>query len=590
MINWKKGTQLNQGQFVIQSIQGFSTYKAINRKNNQLVTIKTISTDDSEQQNKASSQEKIKQLIKISNCRHPNLVKVYPQLFNDYNQTYLVMEYVQGKDLASYIDLNGKLAIQEALEIIEKLGSALNVLHQQGFIHQSIKPHKIILRSQNSQPVLNDFGLAIPLFSDQEKASQIKYMDSFTPLEIYHQPNQIGIHTDIYSLAAILYVLLTSQLPTPSDARKNNQLIPPQKLNPDISDHLNEAILKGMELKPLSRPQTLKQWFDNLPPSQEFVSPNKIPIQLDSHQKKVTEQTNLQAPEKLTSKPKIQEFDFETISLEMRPKLLSFISPIKKNFIKKTGKYFSEELDKNVTIEMINIPSGTFIIGSNSNELERCPDESPQKRITIKSFYMSKFPITQLQWRIVASFPKIKRSLKMNPSYFKGDNLPVEKVSWYDAIEFSQRLTQYAKRKYRLPTEAEWEYACRAGTSTAFNCGEVITTDLANYDGRKAYIVKKTDKYEKKTTPVNSFLPNPFGLYDLHGNVWEWCEDNYASSYISKPTDGNPYYSDLRSQPRAVRGGSWSLNPSFCRSGKRSGYMPDANYNFVGFRVVCDFN
>lgn len=588
MSNWHKGTQINQARYIIESFEG-SIYKARDQKNHQLVAIKTILTSNSPHQKQQISSEQIKQLIKISNCHHPNLIKLYPQVFQDYNQSYIIMEYIWGQDLASYIDCQGQLPIKEALQIIEKIGSAVNVLHQYGFIHQNLKPQNIILRSQNSEPVLNDLGLTIALFEDQNQTYH-NLKDPFTALEIVHQPNQIGACTDIYSLAAILYVLLTSQLPIPTTKRKNNQLISPQKLNPNISNRLNQAIVQGMKLNPLSRPQTLKQWLAMLPSSREFISDQKARINANCEQKRSTQLIKAQNNFKIASKPLIKEFNFEFITLEVRPRLFSFMSPLKKTLTKQKTQYFQEHLDDKDVIDMINIPSGTFIMGSNSNELERCPDESPQRRVRIKSFYLSKFPITQLQWRIVASLPKVDRLLKINPSYFKGDSLPVEKVSWYDATEFCQRLTKHTHRKYRLPTESEWEYACRGGTTTAFHCGEIITTHFANYDGRKAYILEPTNKYERKTTPVNSFTPNPFGLYDLHGNVWEWCQDNYSTVYKAKSIDDSSDYANSKNQPKSVRGGSWSLNPGSCRSSKRSGYLPESSYNFLGFRIICDLD
>lgn len=592
MSNWKKGTQLNNGQYIIESMllkaTGSLAYKAMDKKNGKLVTIKTMTQANYTQSNQEISQEQTKQIIKIANCHHPNLVKLDPQILKDQDQYYIVMEYIEGEDLASYLDHNGKFTHKEALKIIAKIGSALNILHQNGFIHQDIKPQNIILRTDNLEPVLNDFGLAIDLLSFRQKKVNTNLMDSFSPPEIYRNQNDIGIHTDIYSLAATLYVLLTVQLPSPPNARQYNPLIPPQALNPEITDGLNQAILKAMELDYSSRPKTLKEWFKLLQssvPSSSNSTVNKQNNQLE--QIKNSNGQNILTPE---STPNIKSFDFETITVDIQPQLFGLVSRINKNSISKKSKYFQEKLDENVSIEMIYIPNGSFIMGSTNNELGREKDESPQQKIRIKSFYMSKFPITQAQWRIVATFPQINRNLNPNPSCFKGDKLPVEKVSWYDATEFCQRLSKYTNRTYLLPTEAQWEYACRGGTTTPFYFGEMITTDLANYDGRQGYGTKPTGKYDKKTSPVDSFTPNPFGLYDLHGNVWEWCEDHYSPSYKSKSTDGTAYYSNMMSSPRLVRGGSWSLNPTYCRSGKRSSYAPDSNYNFLGFRIICTLN
>ncbi len=582
MSYWKKGTTLNEGQYIIESIllraTGSLSYKAKDQKTGELVTIKTITSASNNQE---IEKDKIKELLKLSNCHHPNLVKMSSTIFEKDDQSYVVMEYIEGEDLASYLDHNGKYSNKDALSIIAKIGSALNLLHQNGFIHQDIKPQNIILKKNTLEPILHDFGLAIDVFSARKKKVNQNLLDAFIAPEIYQNPTQIGVYTDIYSLSATLYVLVTAQLPTAFNSRQYNPLIPPKQLNNNLTEELNQAILKGMEIDPSARPQNLKQWFKLLQTSSFTSQKNGI-----KNDETIVQKTDITNQNKATPL-NIKTFEFESVSIETKKKFFGFISSLNINKIAKTGKYFEEKLNENTNVEMVYIPSGTFLIGSNNNELDRGKDENPQQKIKIKTFYMSKYPINQLQWRIVASMPQVNRTLNPNPSNFKGDNLPVEKISWYDAIEFCQRLTKQTNRQYRLPTEAEWEYACRAGTTTPFFFGEMITTDLANYDGRTGYGTKATGKYSKKTTPSDTFSPNNFGLYDLHGNVWEWCEDHYSTSYQSKPTDGSPYYSNMKNQPRAVRGGSWSLTGSYCRSAKRSSYAPDSNYNFVGFRIVC---
>ncbi|MFM6269661.1 MAG: formylglycine-generating enzyme family protein, partial [Dolichospermum sp.] len=178
-------------------------------------------------------------------------------------------------------------------------------------------------------------------------------------------------------------------------------------------------------------------------------------------------------------------------------------------------------------LEMINIPGGTFIIGSSENEEGSMNSERPQHQVTISPFSMGKYPVTQAQWRTVAALEKVNIDLAPYPSYFayfEGDNRPVEQVSWHDAIEFCARLSNYTKKLYRLPSEAEWEYACRAGTTTPFHFGDRITTDLANYDGNYTYGDGLKGVHRKGTTDVGFFPPNLFGLHDMHGNVWEWCQ------------------------------------------------------------------
>jgi formylglycine-generating enzyme required for sulfatase activity len=198
---------------------------------------------------------------------------------------------------------------------------------------------------------------------------------------------------------------------------------------------------------------------------------------------------------------------------------------------------------------------------------------------------MGKYPVTQKQWRAVAALGKVNIDLESDPSYFKGDNLPVERVSWNDAQEFCARLSRMANKTYRLPAEAEWEYACRGGTTTPFYCGETISTDLANYNGNYTYGQGQKGQYREKTTEVGIFPANPFGLYDMCGNVWEWCEDKWHETYINAPIDGTAWTS-LSSELRLLRGGSWVYYPRLCRSAYRLNFSPDYSNNRNGFRLV----
>jgi formylglycine-generating enzyme required for sulfatase activity len=206
-----------------------------------------------------------------------------------------------------------------------------------------------------------------------------------------------------------------------------------------------------------------------------------------------------------------------------------------------------------IKLDLVLIPGGTFIMGSPEDELGRWDDEGPQHEVHIRPFLMGRYPITQAQWKAIADRTdlKVNTDLEPDPSEFKGDDHPVEQVSWYEAVEFCDRLSRLTSHTYRLPTEAEWEYACRANTETPFHFGETITTDLANYCGEDDkndpeeypghYGRGPKGVYRKTTTPVNHFHPlaNAFGLCDMHGNVWEWCLDHWHDNYEGAPTDGS---------------------------------------------------
>ncbi|MBD2443281.1 SUMF1/EgtB/PvdO family nonheme iron enzyme [Dolichospermum sp. FACHB-1091] len=290
-------------------------------------------------------------------------------------------------------------------------------------------------------------------------------------------------------------------------------------------------------------------------------------------------------PEKFLDIP-VTSFKFETAKLI--PGVLSLGKSSEIQRITKNANYFGEDLGNGVILEMVAIPGGTFKMGSPENEEGYHSSQSPQHEVTVPPFFMGKYPVTQQQWRVVAALPKDKIDLKSDPSYFKGDNLPVECVSWNDAQEFCARLSRMANKTYRLPTEAEWEYACRGGTTTPFYCGETISTDLANYNGNYIYGQAQKGEYREKTTEVGKFPANPFGLYDMSGNVWEWCEDGWHENYINAPTDGSAWTS-LSTEYMLLRGGSWLNGAGYCRAASRGRYSRDYRYVSYGFRVVSSF-
>lgn len=607
MSSWKKGKKLNHGQYVVESIllRGGSSlcYRARDVKRDMLVTLKTTDVTKIMEAERGDLAEKlIKQAQQVAQrCQSPCLIKLYPHVFLEDDLAYMVMDYPEGNDLANYIDSNGKLPPEEALKIITKVASAVNILHQNKCLHLDLKPQNIIIEDKTQNPIIVDYGWAIKLFALAARKTPISPNDCFSPPEKTKDSGKLGVYSDIYSLAAILYVLTTAQLPLNANLRSFQDLVPPIQYNNQMSDRFSDAILKGMALDIKQRPQCLKDWLDLFKQAQiqEESSSQEKPKIIEQtefmppppEETVVQRSTQIITPPTITKPkynyPNIEEFSFETVTLTEEKKLFGFVSKIEKNLMTKKGQYFVEYLGQGVNLEMIFIPSGQFMMGSSNDERHREKDESPQHKVNLNSFYISKYPVTQLQWKTVSYFPKVTRNLKHKPALFRGDALPVERVSWFDVQEFCKRLSKYTGRNYRLPTESEWEYACRGNTNTAFSFGDVITSEVANFDRPNKDNKNKNLKYEKKTTPVDNFYPNPFGLYDVHGNVWEWCEDNYVSSYTQKPKDGTAHLTSMVNQNRVVRGGSWSLSSEYCRSAKRNSYAPDSSYNFIGFRVVC---
>jgi formylglycine-generating enzyme required for sulfatase activity len=242
----------------------------------------------------------------------------------------------------------------------------------------------------------------------------------------------------------------------------------------------------------------------------------------------------------------------------------------------KTARYFTEDLGNGLLLEMLEIPAGEFMMGSPANEAARAIEEGPQHRVSVRRFFMGRFTVTQAQWQQI---------MGNNPSSFNGHDRPVEQVSWNDAQEFCKKLSQQTGRKYRLPSEAEWEYACRAGTTTPFHFGPTITPELANYSGEYPYGSAPKGKYRGETTPVGIFPANGFGLHDMHGNVSEWCKDAWHDNYQGAPTDGSAW--GTGGDASLLRGGSWVNASSLCRSAFRNFENAGIRINFYGFRLIC---
>ncbi|MEI1376469.1 formylglycine-generating enzyme family protein [Nostoc sp. UHCC 0926] len=275
-----------------------------------------------------------------------------------------------------------------------------------------------------------------------------------------------------------------------------------------------------------------------------------------------------------------QLFEFTVVIVDVQGK------EIKRS--RRQNYYLTQELGNGVTLEMVYIPGGEFWMGSPEFEGKRYSNERPQHQVTVKPFLISKYPITQAQWREVATLREVRQNLKLRPSRNGGKSHPITQVSWFDAVEFCDRLSEKTRKQYSLPSEAEWEYACRAGTTTPFHFGETITSDLANYDGRYSYGSERKGVSREITTFVGSLqVANLFGLFDMHGNVWEWCLDDWHENYKNAPNNADGWRDSSDNQIHVMRGGSWRNDPYLCRSSSRLQKNASEMSNHVGFRIVC---
>lgn len=271
----------------------------------------------------------------------------------------------------------------------------------------------------------------------------------------------------------------------------------------------------------------------------------------------------------------LPSYEFEVITVDSKGEFTTIE--------KKQAKLFTEDLGNNITLEMVAIPSGEFLMGT----AESHGEESPQHLVKLSPFFLSKYHITQEQWRAVTSLPKVKLDLNSEESHFKGDTHPVERITKEEAIEFCVRLWQFTGKLYCLPSEAQWEYACRANTTTPFHFGETITTNLANYNGNYSYGNESAGIFREETVPVGSFPPNAFGLHDMHGNVFEFCADNWHENYHRALENGKSQIGGC-GEYVPVRGGGWKSHPLLCRSANRNDEFRncDIRYSDVGFRIA----
>jgi len=537
-----------------------------------------------------------------------------------------LMEKIQGEDLEKYMQKRDLRPIDQTLAItwLKDLLIILKQVHNKEFFHRDIKPSNIMLRADNGQLVLIDFGtvrqVTTTVVNQQGGVTGI-ISAGYTPSEQIN--NNAVPQSDFFALGRPFVYLLTGKEPLdPAMYDSYNETLDWRSHAPQISSMLADLLDEMMQRLYKDRPQNTQEILQRIAAIEKSLQP-KQPSKTIFNRRDVLKSAslivgtftiavvgkNIFGSENKTSKPQntispntptpepttspkptpqnktsrntptpeptpeittppLKTFNFEVVTTDATGNII--------NRRNASAKYFTEDLGNGVFLEMVEIPGGTFIMGSPASEAGRGNDESPQHQVTVPSFYMGKYELTQAQYQVI---------MGANPAYFKGDKRPVETVSWNNAVEFCEKLSQKAQKKYRLPSEAEWEYACRAGTTTPFYFGESITPDLVNYNGNYTYASAPKGKYRKQTTDVGTFPPNAFGLYDMHGNVWEWCQDDWQENYINAPINGSALIS--RINIKMLRGGSWNLNPDNCRSASRIYHYLDFNYYSLGFRVVC---
>ena len=486
--------------------------------------------------------------------KHPQIPDL-EAFFSQDNRLYLVQDFIDGQNLFEEFQTQGKLNEPQIRTILTELLPVLQFVHDNQVIHRDIKPENII-RSKIGKLFLIDFGV-----SKETSKTILTRVGTVTGTPGYAPPEQfrgmVYHSSDLYSLAVTCVRLLTGHF---QKIDGSDQLFDTNRMEwqwqkyVSLSQELTTVLETMLQDIPVKRYQSATEVLAALANQKTIVIPTS---QTQTFQNPLKQIFQFISPPTNPPKPPAN------INVNINPQ-----------------SSFTEDLGNGVKLEMIAIPGGTFLMGSPENEAERQDYESPKHQVTVPSFFMGKYPLTQAQYQAI---------LGSNPSYFKGNNRPVETVSWDDAVLFCQKLSQRKGKSYRLPSEAEWEYACRAGTKTPFSFGDNITPDLVNYNGNYPYKSAPKGKYREQTTDVETFTPNSFGLYDMHGNVWEWCEDDWHENYINAPTDGSAWNSQSDSRYKLLRGGSWYYLARDCRAANRIRNSRDFRFNFYGFRVVSSF-
>ena len=601
----------------------------------------------------------------LNKLRHAALPVVI-DYFLENDGKFLVMQYIPGEDLAALLATRGgPFAVADVLNWADHLLDALDYLHAQDppVIHRDIKPQNVKM-TPRGEVILLDFGLAKGTVTDGTHASAtasiMAYTAHYAPLE---QMRGAGTdaRSDLYSLGATLYTLLTAQVPADALTRaevilssRKDPLARADALNPFVPASVAGALERAMAMDRNERFASAAEMRDALREAARASgaaeggtlvasSPRPAgssPLEAETVAAGAASQPRLAetagaartttprtepgtrrsvlwpalallavlaiaaaavlpsllgrrteppqpapapppapAYETIQTAPALTTFAFETASLSPTGAVTGRRQM--------TAGNFPVDLGGGAAIEVVRIPGGSYERGSPPDEAGRFTDESPVMTVTVPEFYLSRYEVTRAQWRAVAAMAKVEIDLPADPAGPGDDQLPVDNVTWAQATEFCARLSRHARRPFRLPSESEWEYACRAGTATPFAFGPTLSPEVANYDSSVAY--GKGPARPGRGAPVavgRLGLANAFGLSDMHGSVWEWCLGVYHDTWEGGPTDGSAWTTGGDARVRVCRGGAWNSLAADCRSASRNAVGVYDSPASVGLRVA----
>ncbi|MEI6772523.1 MAG: bifunctional serine/threonine-protein kinase/formylglycine-generating enzyme family protein [Planctomycetota bacterium] len=613
-----KGESLAFGKYIIQEKLGAGgmgqVYKAYHPEAAKLVAIKVILPQgkfDTE------SIKRFEREVKASEkLVHPNIIAVLDS-GSSKGSLFMVMELIEGKDLFELINEKGKLAIKEAVAYIIQAARALEHAHANGVIHRDVKPANLIADSQGLLKIV-DMGLAkIQEGENEDKISMLTTNTAIMGSADFMSPEQtvstknVDTRTDIYSLGASFYFLLTAKVMYPQKATFSKLISHRQApisslkfMRPDVSQKLDDIYTKMVAKKVEDRYQSMTKLIldlealekesttQNLLKQDAVLNPFQVNgvnfLDLDDISIKPKKSAGIFANKKIAMfcaglfvvvgllvilfipkntmvKNDLNNTDDAQEAFLEPPFDFNQAQEAQQALAKTLGLAVETTVDlgRGVNLAMILIPQGKFMMGSPFSEPGHKSDEAQHQVVLSRPYFIGKNEVTQEQWEAV---------MGDNPSQTKGAKLPVTNISWNDCQNFISKLNAKTESNYRLPTEAEWEYACRSGAKSAYSVGDKITKNDANYENAKG-----------GAKPVGSYKPNAFGLYDMHGNVWEFCSDWYGAYSPGKSLDPMGVNNG---RDHVLRGGSFFVDGLLLRSSTRDLVAPDFHNVVIGLRLA----
>lgn len=527
--------------------------------------------------------------------KHPQIPELLAYLQQE-NYQYIVQEYINGQHLAAESKIQKRPHSETQIwHLLKSLLPVLHYIHQHRVIHRDIKPENIIrwrTLPPFSSPTIEDLVLVDFGAAKHATVTALAKPGTVIGSAGYTAPEQAAgkavFASDIFSLGVTCLHLLTQVDPFDLYSHKEGvwcwqSRLQGNTVSTDLAHILNKMVALTIQDRFKSANSVIKTLTPALLTPRSPSSPIQplVPTALSSAPLPITG---------LLPHHELKTFEFEVVLLDGRGHVLGREQGQNLGFVERLASSKGESME----LEMVAIPSGTFPMGAAKTDTRATAREKPQHFVTVNPFFMGKHPITQAQWEAVAHLPRVQRDLHPQPAHFQtayedcpAADRPVESVSWYDAVEFCDRLAIHTQRPYRLPNEAEWEYACRADTTTPFHFGSSLSAEFANFDSRHSRGGVVKGMYRQETTPTNWFqVANRFGLHDTHGNVWEWCADPWHENYRNAPMDAMVWEEDGNANLRVLRGGSWCDYGKYCRSSFRDGEEPDFRFYGVGFRVA----